>query len=220
MRNYAFVFDLDGTLFDSEHQITRAINVVRDHHGFEPITNELAREQIGLPARLLLSDLTLNERDVEQYVVEFREELIFEISKDNPMFEGAAEFLNALNEMGHMIGVATSKPSPLAKYVIDNSEVSGMVHWVQGTDNFPAKPAPHVIQRCLKAMNCRGGFMFGDRTEDMLAARGAGTVGVGVAQSNSTKVDLEATGASLVYDNFVELGNHFFTDSPTLRVLS
>jgi phosphoglycolate phosphatase len=48
------------------------------------------------------------------------------------------------------------------------------VDCVQGTDDFPHKPAPDVLLRALAALGCEGRWMVGDTPGDVLAGRAAG----------------------------------------------
>ena len=209
MSSFAFIFDLDGTLFDSEIQIFDAINKTRIDAGFAPLAQQVVASLIGLPARELLSDLNLSEIEIAHMVEDFRTELGKLIQKSNPMFKDSEDFIRRVKSLNYKVGVATSKPTYLAEQVIKNSPISELIDHIQGTDGFLPKPEPKVIQMCLSKLSCESGVMFGDRTEDIEAANRAGISSVGLAQSKHSASELMLAGANLVFSSFSEAFSEF-----------
>lgn len=206
--NSLFIFDLDGTLFDSNKQIAKSANKTRLNFGFEEKPIYFYSKLIGLPAKNLFLDLEFPEKQIEKLVIFFRSELEKEISFHNPIFNGCFDFIEFIKDKDHIVSIATSKPSYLAKKVIENSKLKSFVDHIQGTDNFPAKPHPEVINRCLKNFNKTSGIMFGDRIEDMESAVKAGIKSIGVAQTTHSQKDLKKSGATLTFPDFVELNKN------------
>lgn len=190
-----FIFDLDGTLVDSLKQIESALDIARINFGYGATPRGQTFKKLGLPIRDLLSDLDLPPKIQEEIIVYFRNQLAKQISISNQLFIGAKELLLILRGRGINIAIATSKPTYLAKMVIENSEVSDLVNFVQGTDNFPAKPDPEVIKRCISVLKCSNPIMIGDRIEDVEAATAAGISSVGIAASAHSEDLLNKAGA-------------------------
>jgi phosphoglycolate phosphatase len=203
----AFVFDLDGTLFDSKEQICRAVDITVKLHGWQTISRRIISEKIGLPASELFSQLNLAPTLVDMAVTSFRTELKRQVLVENLVFPGAVALLNKIKGDSYRIGVATSKPTELAELVIQNSVLTSLVDYVQGTEGFAAKPDPEVILRCLRNLGVKSGFMIGDRPEDMMAGNEAGLIAVGVAQSHFSQGDLLASGASYSVASLEEMHN-------------
>jgi phosphoglycolate phosphatase len=201
----AFIFDLDGTLFDSVDQIVSAANLTRIQFGHESKEKEFYIPVIGLLARNLFIDLKLSVSEEEIFVSIFRENLSKLIETENKLFKGVIEFIEKSKSLNIFIGIATTKPSPLARLVVKNSKISDLVDHVQGTDNFKPKPDPTVILRCLEQFKANKAIMFGDRIEDMIAGKAAGMKSIGISQSFHNKEELHKSGADLVVDNFVTL---------------
>jgi len=197
----AFIFDLDGTLVDSLKQIECALDLTRINFGYVETPKGQIFKKLGQPIGELLSDLDLSREIQEEIIVHFRNELAKQISISNQLFVGTKELLLILRACGIKVGVATSKPTYLAKKVIENSEVCDLVNFVQGTDDFPAKPDPEVIQRCISALKSKSPIMIGDRTEDMEAASAAGIPPVGIAQSAHSEDLLTKAGAICTFRN-------------------
>jgi phosphoglycolate phosphatase len=201
----AFIFDLDGTLFDSVDQIVSAANSTRIQFGHESKEKEFYIPVIGLLARNLFIDLKLSVSEEEIFVSIFRENLSKLIETENKLFKGVIEFIEKSKDLNIFIGIATTKPSALAQLVVKNSKISDLVDHVQGTDNFKPKPDPAVILRCLEQFKANKAIMFGDRIEDMIAGKAAGMKSIGVSQSFHSNEELHKSGADLVVDNFVTL---------------
>jgi HAD superfamily hydrolase (TIGR01509 family) len=64
---------------------------------------------------------------------------------------------------------------------------------VQGTDGFPAKPSPEVIQRSLRALGVdpREALMIGDAPADIAAARAAGVTVCAVSYGYGNPREME-----------------------------
>ena len=196
-----FIFDLDGTLVDSLKQIESALDIARINFGYKAAPEGQAFKKLGLPIGELLSDLDLSHKVQEEMIIYFRNELAKQISVSNQLFVGTKELLLILGSRGIKVAIATSKPTYLAKMVIENSEVSDLVNFVQGTDSFPAKPDPEVIKRCISMVKCKNPIMIGDRIEDIQAATAAGISSVGIAQSAHSEDLLTKAGAVCTFKN-------------------
>ena len=86
-----------------------------------------------------------------------------------------------------------------ANLVVKNSEISGMIDLVQGTDDFPAKPNPVVIERCISGLNSENAIMIGDRVEDVWAALALDIPAIGIAQSAHSEDMLSKSGAIVTF---------------------
>ena len=199
-----FIFDLDGTLVDSFEQITAAANTVRVENGFPIANQEFSQSVIGLPAAELFADLDCSASRIVELVSMFRSRLLESICIGNTIFPGVIEFLTWCKVEGFSTAIATSKPQKLAEQVVLNSELNGMIDFIQGTDGFPPKPNPDVIHRVLKDFESPA-IMFGDRPEDIQAGNNAGIQSIGIAQSIFTTTELASAGAKLTFQSFEEL---------------
>lgn len=124
---------------------------------------------------------------------------------ENRVFPGVIEVLKFLKAANFLIGVATSKPRNLTEIVINNSGLKMYIDYFQGTDGFLPKPSPEVIFKAIKGLGAKESIMIGDRMEDISAAKAAGILGVGVAQSGHTQEQLRSSGATLVFSSMKEL---------------
>ena len=194
-----YIFDLDGTLVDSLHQIERSLDKTRVHFGYEKTPTGQVFTNLGQPIRQLFSDLEMSQSKQDEFITFFRKDLAKEISASNQLFSSVLDLIVLIRNCDIRLAVATSKPTYLANQVIDNSEIRGMIDFIQGTDDFPAKPDPEVIHRCISVLKSKNAIMVGDRKEDVLAASAAGIPAIGVAQSAHTEKMLIASGAKLTF---------------------
>jgi phosphoglycolate phosphatase len=201
----AYIFDLDGTLFDSATQICTAVNSTRKVLGYPPLAFHKIRKLIGLPAEELFGDLNLESATLERVVNTFRIDLTKEVRQENPLFPGSYDLLSKLKGGGAFIGAATSKPQELAELVIFNSELNGLFDHIQGTGMLRPKPHADTILACIERSGLKRAVMIGDRIEDILAGNIAGIVTIGVAQSTHTPKMLFEAGAHHVFKSLLDL---------------
>jgi phosphoglycolate phosphatase len=146
--------------------------------------------------------LNLGSFSKEDFIQSFRMKLELVIKQSNTLFRGVEPFLEIVKSNRIQIAIATSKPTHLAKLVVNNSPLLKYVDFVQGTDNFPSKPNAEVIFRCLNFFDTRNALMFGDRVEDIHAAQSANIPAIGIAQGAHKEIQLLDAGAYLTFDNF------------------
>jgi HAD superfamily hydrolase (TIGR01549 family) len=199
----AFVFDLDGTLVDSFDQISECCTKIRNRLKLRTVEKDELEKLIGLPADQLFFDCP--PQIMDRAVDMFREELLKEIEVNNKLFLGASELLIILKQKGIGTAVATSKPHHLAKKVVKNSSLNGLIDYIQGVDGFPPKPNPEVILRCQAHFLARKFVMVGDRPEDIQAGLDSGCFTVGIAQGTFGEEELRSIGAHEVFQSIEHL---------------
>lgn len=205
-----FIFDLDGTLVDSLNQIESALNVTRINFGHGATPRGQIFAKLGLPIRQLFSDLQMSQKTEVEFIAFFRKELANQILTSNQLFPGVIELMLLIRDLGSRIAIATSKPTHLANLVVKNSGISGMIDFVQGTDDFPAKPNPIVIERCISGLNSENAIMIGDRVEDVWAALALYIPAIGIAQSAHSEDMLSKSGAILTFKRIDSLYKYIY----------
>ena len=93
MSEFAFIFDLDGTLVDSRIQIQVSLDTTRVNSGLPASPEGFVEEHLGLPVESLFSDLKLEPSELHLLIQTFRENLLFEIENGNPIFDGVLSFM-------------------------------------------------------------------------------------------------------------------------------
>lgn len=201
----AVIFDLDGTLIDSQEQIATALNQILILNGHDFLARNIYGQKIGLPIESLLIDLAIDENSQSIIISEFRE---LYGSLPPIIYDNVYEILDFLIIKDIRIGIATTKPTYLAKKIVQNSPLSDFPIVIHGTDGFPAKPSPQVINNCLKELITVNAIMVGDRREDMEAAVNASIPGIGIATGFHSTGDLIQSGAAVAFQNHRELSEY------------
>jgi len=179
------IFDMDGTLIDSRHDITCSVNHVREHnHGLAPLKSETVVEWINLPSRnlpeLFYETPTYTDEDRILFEAHYHEQCI-----ENPtLFPGIKTTLEALHGCGVRLAVATNAPSKFARRMMTHLGIEMYFEQIVGPDtvgNVP-KPDPAMLRHIFEALGFaharHNAWMVGDNSKDMQAARAAGITGV------------------------------------------
>jgi HAD superfamily hydrolase (TIGR01509 family) len=210
----AFVFDLDGTLVDSVYQHVVAWREALDQTGISLAVWKLHR-RIGMSGGLLVTALAreigrrLDEETVRRLGDLHADAYARQIASVRPL-PGARELLETLDEHGVPWAIATSGP---ARYARPNLELLGL------GDEVPlvtrdlvryAKPDPDLFLAGarLLGVDVRDTVVVGDSVWDLLAARRARALGVGVLSGGYGREELLECGAYRVYDDAEELLEH------------
>ncbi|MBU1172847.1 MAG: HAD hydrolase-like protein [Proteobacteria bacterium] len=200
------LFDLDGTLTDPFHGITRSISHALVKLGKPAPPMESLGWCIGPPLRESFSTLLGSDdpKDVDAALVMYRERFGTVGLFENEVYEDIPETLSTLQEIGHTLYVATSKPGVFAQRIIDHFGLGRYFKKVygselDGTRSDKASLISHIIQR--ESISCQRAVMIGDRKHDILGAKANGLLGLGVLWGYGTREELEASGASACLDH-------------------
>ncbi len=202
------IFDLDGTLIDPRDDIAASINHALVQVGADAQAATLIHRQIGRPLDDIFLDL-IGDGDRERALsasAKYREHFYNHCADASQLYDGVADTLATLSR-DHDLAVATTKQSFMAERVIDLFGLTPYFKKVQGTDGFPAKPAPDIILRLLTELDACATetWMVGDRTSDIEAAQNAGVRAVGVTYGIGTRTELVSAKPQALIDRFAEL---------------
>ena len=196
-------FDLDGTLTDPKQGVVKSIQHALETLGRpSPLFDELLW-CIGPP--LLDSFKTLlghKNGNFAQTALSLYRERYDRIGKfENKVYDGVFEVLEALQEMGIKLYVATSKPRVFAEQICDHFELSQYFCKIYGpplTNKQPDKGeliAQMLVEEKLQAAHT---IMVGDRKFDMAAAQHHNIKTIGALYGYGSEKELLASGADYV----------------------
>lgn len=170
-----YLFDVDGTLTDSAPDITGSVLETLDRNGYPAQPVSLLRTYIGKHLTELFVDIIpgIDQAGIDDLIQQYRTIYTARGHANTRAYDGVVETLAALPGRK---GTATTKGTPMTRVVLEQFGMLPYFEHVQGTDGFPAKPAPDVIHRGLAAMGVAAGdvLFVGDSTADMAAGRAAG----------------------------------------------
>jgi phosphoglycolate phosphatase len=199
------VFDCDGTLVDSQHNICTAMEQAFGARGL-PLPEQAAiRRIVGLSlveamAKLLPdAEPALHHAVAADYKAAFHD-LRRRGAIDEPLFDGIAEALLAIRGRGWLLGVATGKSDRGLAHVIANHGMSDLFVTLQTADRHPSKPHPAMVSAAMAAVGAtpRTTVVIGDTSYDMAMARSAGARALGVAWGYHPAHELRGAGADAV----------------------
>jgi len=198
-----FFFDLDGTLTDSSLGITNSVIYALKKFGIEETDPRKLYSFIGPPLTVSFEKYCgfskeETERAVEYYREYYRDRGIFE----NHVYDGMEEVLKELKNQGRTLVVATSKPEPFARQIIEHFRLAQYFDYVAGMelDGRRATKA-EVIRYALDACKITDRsqvLMVGDREHDVIGAKAAGIDCLGILYGFGTREELTRAGADYI----------------------
>ncbi len=214
MKFHKLIFDLDGTITDSGPGIIGCIKYMLVHYGITPPPDEELRVCVGPP--LVDSFMNLfgfSEERAHEAVGVYRERYIPVGIYENEVYQGIPEALAAFSEAGLSLYVATSKPTEMARRVLEYFGIDGYFTEICGASMDEKLTAKDDIigalldRLALSPEEKAAAVMIGDRKYDIWGGRkfGLGTIGVryGYADGN----ELEEAGADYIVSTAEELKN-------------
>jgi HAD superfamily hydrolase (TIGR01549 family) len=213
-RTVAFLFDLDGTLVDSVYQHVLAWQDALDGVGIELSVWRIHRK-IGMSGGLFADALL---REIGRAVTpEERERLrtlhaqAFERRAEQVrLLPGSRELLATLTDLGVPWAIATSGEMRSAGRVLPLLGVPEDVPMVTRDQVQRAKPDPDLFIAAAERLDVdiEGSVVVGDSVWDLLAARRARALGVGLLSGGYGRDELERAGAYRVYEDPADLLLH------------
>lgn len=203
------VFDVDGTLIDSQFNILAAMAAAWERLGLGVPDPVEVRRIIGLSLVEACAALlpghpeTLHRATAEAYKDAFRT-LRLKPETLEPLFPGVLAAMDALERDGWLLGLATGKSRRGVDAMLDNHRLRGRFVTIQTADDNPGKPDPGMLLRAgaETGTDLARMVMIGDTSYDMLMAVAARTKGVGVSWGYHPVSELRAAGAHAVIDHF------------------
>jgi len=184
-----YIFDLDGTLVDSEVDICGAVEDVLAAHGRTGIPREVLHRYIGRHLIEEFMEFGFALPEAEQMLQEYRAIYPARKHASTTVYPGVAA---ALSRLGGRKSTATTKGTPTTRLVLEQFALIHHFDHVQGTDGFPAKPEPDVLLRTLEIFGVPPAdcLFIGDSAPDMAAGRRAGIATCAVTWGYGVPEDL------------------------------
>ncbi len=207
----AFLFDLDGTLIDSVYQ-----NVIAWRNALARLNIDLSvwriHRRIGMSGGLFVSALlretgrSLSEQDIELLQQDHLANYLAQADSVRAL-PGASELLTALTAQGVPWAIATSGRMAMAERALAMLGLDADVPMVTRDMVRRAKPDPDLFlaAAALIGVDPRQAWVVGDSVWDLLAARRAGALGIGLLSGGYGREELERAGAYRVYADPAEL---------------
>lgn len=206
------LFDVDGTLVDSQHAILAAMVSAFDAAGLTAPDRGAVLSIVGLSldramARLAPGlDVGGHDRLVLAYKAAFFAQAQDRGAETAPLYPGALDVLRHLQAVpGTLLGVATGKSRRGLDTVLARHGLEGVFVTCQVADDHPSKPDPSMIAAAMAETGAAPAetVMIGDTSFDMQMAAQAGVTGIGVSWGYHPTAQLVP--AARVIDRFADL---------------
>jgi HAD superfamily hydrolase (TIGR01549 family) len=210
-RGPALIFDLDGTLVDTVYAHVFAWQLALEEAGM-PIDGWRIHRRIGMSGGLFTRAVArevgrpLTAEEVES-IQRRHGEHFRSLLPDRRAFPGAVELLDELRAAGVPHGIATSGRRPEIDASLEVLGVPPETVVVERGDVLRAKPEPDLFLACAERLGVPADecYVVGDAVWDLLAARRARMLSVGLLSGGYGEEELERTGAFRVYRDVGEL---------------
>jgi HAD superfamily hydrolase (TIGR01549 family) len=207
------IFDIDGTLVDTNYQHALAWYRAFRRHGVVMPVWQIHRA-IGIGSDRVV-ELLAGER-IEQELGEtlraaegpLYQEMIDEVEPMN----GAHELLRDLKRVGHPVILASSAEEKEAERYIKLLDATEFVDgFTTSADVKQSKPEPDIVHAAIDKAGGGPAVMIGDSTWDCKAATRAELPSIGVLTGGFSEQELTEAGATIVFDSVEHLREHLTT---------
>lgn len=186
------IFDLDGTIVDTNEAILRSMVETLEHETGRPWSHEELLPYWGLSLQRQVR-LFHPEIDLERAVPFYRER--YQLNHDALLaeFPGVRIMLETLQAAGIKLGVVTSKKRDICRQTIEDIGYRGFFPVVIAEeDTERLKPAPDPLILALQRLRTspNEAIYVGDNPDDIIAAHAAGMNAVAVGWSLRTRESL------------------------------
>jgi HAD superfamily hydrolase (TIGR01509 family) len=207
----ALIFDLDGTLIDTVYAHVFSWQRALAEAGM-PIDGWRIHRRIGMSGGLFVRAAArelgrqIDAAEAEQ-LQKRHGELFRQFLPERRPLPGAVKLLQDLQRARVRYGIATSGRRPEIDGSLQALNVPSDVVVIERGDVARAKPEPDMFLACQQRMGVRVEecYVIGDAVWDLLAARRAGMLSIGVLTGGYGEAELVSAGAYRVYRDAAEL---------------
>lgn len=207
------IFDFDGTLCDTRHNIIVAFRATMERLGLEMRDEATCGATIGLTLRDGFRSMYTHMDDAEiDNCVETYRQIFAERRKElmPDLFPGVKEVLEELHRRGHRLTIASSRLTDSLMLFMRHHNIDNLFEYVVGSDSVANhKPHPEPTIKTLEALHVAPSeaLVVGDMPVDVLMAHNAGVRAIAVSYGNATRAELEESRADAIIDHITQLLN-------------
>lgn len=180
----AVLFDLDGTLLDTNELIYKSFNYILNERLNMNIPKEDITKLYGEPIETSLKRFFSNEEDIINTIKEYRKYNLEHHDNMCKAFDGVIELLKSLKSKNIKIAIVTSKRKDMAMRGLKISNILEYVDVIMSPeDTDKHKPDPQPAIRACEKLNVKPeeAIMVGDSSYDLLCGKDAGCLTCGVS---------------------------------------
>ena len=199
------LFDLDGTITDSQEGIKNSVEYALKHFNLEVKDRAELNKHIGPPLRQSFMEFAgLSETDSHMAMTKYREYYGPKGIFENKVYNGISELLEKLKTEGKKIILATSKPWIYAEIILEHFDLKKYFDFVAGSElNGVRTKKADVIAYAVEKYKIpvSDAVMVGDREHDISGAKENNVKTIGVLYGFGSRQELESAGADYIAEN-------------------
>jgi len=197
MENRWVLFDLDGTLTQSEEGIWNCARYAAEKMGWPEPGQEILDQFIGPPLVWSFQQLMgMTEEEAIKAQDIYRERYTTKGLFENRVYPGIRMMLRTLKREGTHLGVVTGKPEGSTRRILEHFGLDKWIETVVCTKDHRAEKE-HLIREALPE-DAREAWMVGDRLFDIEGGRKAGIHTLGVTYGYGSEEELRKAGAERI----------------------
>lgn len=207
MTQFAFVFDMDGVIVDTNPYHKVALREFAAKYGYSLTEEELIKKIYGRTNKEWIPNLfqrTLTPDEVARYGEE-KEKLFRDLyEKDIHEVKGLTNFLEGALALNVKLAIGTSAPRSNVDFVLEKTGIGKFFSLILDESHVThGKPNPEIYINCAAALNYPTSrcIVFEDSLSGVAAGRAAGSPVVGVATTHTAK----ELGTTLVIEDFTKI---------------
>ncbi|MEL7280666.1 MAG: HAD-IA family hydrolase [Pseudomonadota bacterium] len=185
------IFDVDGTLVDSQADIIAAMSAAFGKAGHPAPSRADILGIVGLSLEIAIPKLAPGlDSATQSQMVDWYKDAYVELrakvgaAQSSPLYPHVRATLDALHAQPEtLLGVATGKSRRGLDKLLEGHALQALFVTQQVSDHHPSKPHPSMLHAALSdtGVAAQNAVMIGDTTFDMQMARAAGIAFIGVS---------------------------------------
>lgn len=192
------IFDLDGTLTQSEEGIWKCVQYAAEKMGRPQPDAETLRRFVGPPlAFSFRTYMGMTEQEAVRAVEIYRERYVRVGKFENRVYPGIRTLLRTLNRNGITCCVATGKPESTSREIICHFGLDRYFRKIVGPDGATMNADKKDLVLRAKDPEADEVWMVGDRKFDVLGGRDAGVHTIGVGYGYGDEQELRDAGCDV-----------------------
>lgn len=196
------VFDLDGTLADTLHDLADATNYGLKKLGYPIHPYESYRYFVGNGVPVLCERVLPDgyKHDAERLREYFTEYYNIHYLDKTRLYDGIYDCIRRLADNGVVLAVATNKPQDFARKIIEKLIPEfNFVKVLGGCSERPKKPDPAIIREITDILPADNKcYMIGDSNVDIMTAQNSGLISIGCDWGFRGADELKKAGADFI----------------------
>lgn len=203
------LFDLDGTLTDSQRGIINSIKHALKRLRIEDYNPELLKNFLGPPLLDSFREFfLLSDSDAKLAVQYYREYYSVKGIFENKLFPGIIKLLALLNSKDKKVFMATSKPTNYALEIVEHFQIGQYFNGIYGSNMDGTKTDKAIIIREILDTECLDPIrtiMIGDRKYDIVGAANNQIHSIGIAYGYGSMEELNESQPTYICVNVKEI---------------